>query len=921
MADFSARVTGLSGTVTDATELGTWLTDGACDVIRRLALSQPETLIRCAATAAVGTGGATLGTSAFILDVYRGTWSCAEIPADKRFEFNDSASLFKCTTRHPVYYRLNNRITILPTPTASNAFVSIVAPPTVASTDSVISTFPNDIEYLVIIYAACQNLQGKMTDLVLPSDVVLPVVPTLDSFVSLTQTLPVYSAVSAFTAPSIPADANIDFSGIGSTPTFTAPNAIVLPTLSLGADLSLSAFSQATTAPTPPVITLSDGSVAAFSTAPSFIAPTLTFTSMSTLAALTLPACVIPTAPTITDADFDSIAQPVPPADPSFTTPSITLPTAPTFTTPVLSLTDMAVLSSLTLPVCALPASPTITDIDFTSVATAPTAPPEPAFSIPSITLPASPVFVPPVSLLNLTTALATVTTQIETSEDLELAQGKLVQIGQAVNVLGTDIQNATNSFNASNTEFQAKVQEVVRECELLQTKEAQEYQAKISRYQAQVQAYATLVNSEVQKWNLNQTSKLIEVWRITVETAIAEYQAKVSATVQAWNLEQIQGAQGKWIAARQSELAKYNGDLQSALQDFNASNVEYQAGVQEVIRECELLQTKEANEYSAKLQRYQTETQVYATLINAEVQKFSLNQSQKQIEIWRTNVQATMEEYQTKINATIQAWNMEQIQGAQGKWIAARQTEIAEYSGKLQSALQDFNASNVEFQSDIQHKIQEATNLLESDRAKLQSELQKYAQELQQYQVDVNNEFQEYLQVDVAAEVTEWTTKRANLLEEFGRNSGNVLQKHAQELQQQVQSYTTSYQSWVQLIQKAVSTYQAETGYDLSKFSAELQEQSTRHTADLQNEQQEFASGIQKYQADLQYVTSTNQDYLNKYAQKIGAYGAEANNTIQQFNAILNKRNMNYQWYVDQYNRLKGQYEQGFITRGKQNG
>lgn len=738
MADFSGRVTALSGSVSDATELGTWLTDGAVDVIRRLALSQPEVLIRAASTYNIGTSGGTLGTAAFILDVYRGTYSCEEIVPGMRFKYNDSSSLFKATTKHPVYYRLNNRITVLPQPSASQAYASIVAPPTVASTDSVIATFPNDIEYLVVLYAACQNLQAKMTDLTLPADVVLPVVPMLDSFVTLTQSLPTYSAVGAFVLPAIPASANIDFSGIGSTPSFTAPNAIVLPTLSLGADLSLSAFSQTTTAPTPPVITLSDGSVAAFTTAPSFIAPALTFTSTATLASLTLPVCVLPTAPSITDASIAGIPQPVPPPDPSFTTPNISLPaTLPTYTMPV--------------------------------------------------------------SLLNLTTALGTITTQVETTEDIELAQGKLAQVAQAVNVLNVDIQNELHNFNQKNTVYQAQVQEAIRECELLTTVESQEYAALLNKYQA--------------------------------------------------------------------------------------------------------------------------EAQVYVALVNAEVQKFALNQTQKQIEVWKVNVEAELSKYQTSVNAEIQKWNSEQIQGAQGKWIAARQSEIAEYSGKLQSALQDFNAGNVSYQADIQHKIQEATNLLESDRAKVQGELQKYSQQLQQYQVDVNTEFQEYLQKDIAAELTEWTTKRANLLEEFGRNSANTLQKHAQELQQQVQDYTTDFQAWSQLIQKAAQTYQLETGYDLSLFRSELEAQSARHTADLQNEQQEFAAGINKYQADLQYVTSTNQDYLNKYAQKIGIYGAEANNAIQQFNAILNKRNMNYQWYVDQYNRLKTQYEQGFMVRGKQNG
>jgi len=151
---------------------------------------------------------------------------------------------------------------------------------------------------------------------------------------------------------------------------------------------------------------------------------------------------------------------------------------------------------------------------------------------------------------------------------------------------------------------------------------------------------------------------------------------------------------------------------------------------------------------------------QSYASQVNAEIQKYTANEMNMQIRIWETQTQGAVNEYQAKANALLQ-----------------------EYGVALQAAVAEFNEDNAEYQADLQVKIQEAQNLQTAEREKVTADLQKYAQQLQQYQIDVNTEFQKYLQVSVAAEVTEWTTKRANLLDEYRVASQNVVAQQQAEL------------------------------------------------------------------------------------------------------------------------------------------
>lgn len=711
MATFKAQVEALAGSVDSDTELGTWLSDGAIDIIHRISLVQPTMLPRFGTEATIGTSGLDVSDDAVIISVYNGTRESAEIPADTRFRAGESTSLYYATTKHPKHYFLSNKLIGLPS--SANTMASVIKPPTIGATATSVAAFPDELYPQIVLYGALQNLQAKMSDLALPDDVDLPVPPIIDAFSSVSESLPTYTAIPQLVLPAIPADADVDFSGIGSDPSFTAPNAIVLPTLDLGSDLTISALSLDSVAPVMDDIDIDAGGVDAFGTAPAFVPPSLSLTTAATLSTLTLP---VP--PNLTDVDLASVTAPTAPAD--------------------------AVLASVAIDVGTVP------------------------------------VYAGPTKALAVATAMATVTTYVDTNEDIELAQTKLLQVQQAVNDYTAEVTNSLNQFNEQATQYQAELQKGIEEARLKQTKESQEAALRVEKYSNQVRAYVAQVNAEV--------------------------------------------------AHRTTD-----------------------------------------NSVSVNL-------------------------------------------YTAGVNAVIQAWLVEEVQGTQAKWIAQRQTEISKYQQDIANELNRFNGANVEYQATIQKNITEASNQLTSESEELRTKLQEYAQLVEQYRTDVNVELQEYLQKDVASEVTEWTTKRANWLQEFQVKSTSALQQHATELNEQVQVFTAELQVWAKEIDQAIADYQAETGYDMSKYSAEAQAVVAKHAEDVRNSNTAFQAGIAKYQQDIAMITEYNQRLLVKFTQEITSYGAELGGAVGNFSAKVQKQQQQYVWYVEQYKLLSMRYESGFV-------
>jgi len=104
----------------------------------------------------------------------------------------------------------------------------------------------------------------------------------------------------------------------------------------------------------------------------------------------------------------------------------------------------------------------------------------------------------------------------IQNQEDFELAGAQLSKISAYAGVYAQAMQNQLNKFNDENVEYQAKLQEAIKEADINSSeanqeanlklqKENQEYSAKLQLYQADIAKYQNEINAQVQ----NSTSSL----------------------------------------------------------------------------------------------------------------------------------------------------------------------------------------------------------------------------------------------------------------------------------------------------------------------------------------------------------------------------------------------------------------------------
>jgi hypothetical protein len=224
MANFDAQVIDLVGSswTEDQDAVNQFITEGANEVINAMPRSMRE---RVAEETAVATGTTTSeGHKVLYMLRTDGTIDqpCRRIPANKRGRAADSDDMEYATTSDPAYYVKDGKFNILP----SGAGLLVSMPtysqtsPLDASAISTITNFPNEAEYLVVLYAAVKALQQTMNSKSssLPTDVTLPSAPVTPEIATVSYT----DATNAdATVGAIVVSAKIDISG--NAPSFVSP--------------------------------------------------------------------------------------------------------------------------------------------------------------------------------------------------------------------------------------------------------------------------------------------------------------------------------------------------------------------------------------------------------------------------------------------------------------------------------------------------------------------------------------------------------------------------------------------------------------------------------------------------------------------------------------------------------------------------
>ena len=240
MADFKTQVEGLTGlsigTSPTNDELSQFLVDGTKEVINRITALNPFETSKFCVTTNSTTNVTKTGKILSVMREHDSTTilrKCDQIDPHDRYNATDSDSLHYRSKHNPGWYELDGKIYSVPTAAGSDNDIVVTQVSYATNTghsSTAIQDFPNEYEYLVVLYGAIKSLQNALSsiDNDLPSDLSAVVLDT--SAVSL----PTYAGPSDFVLPVPPSGVDVDFSEAGTVETFVMP-VFNAPTLSTSA--------------------------------------------------------------------------------------------------------------------------------------------------------------------------------------------------------------------------------------------------------------------------------------------------------------------------------------------------------------------------------------------------------------------------------------------------------------------------------------------------------------------------------------------------------------------------------------------------------------------------------------------------------------------------------------------------------------
>ena len=398
------------------------------------------------------------------------------------------------------------------------------------------------------------------------------------------------------------------------------------------------------------------------------------------------------------------------------------------------------------------------------------------------------------------------------------------------------------------------------------------------------------------------------------------------------------------------SILNKYSSEMQNNLNKFNEENTEYAAALQVAIQNAQMA----AQEYAAEAQ---TATSTDIANKAKAMEKEAMREANK-LQKYQTDVGL----YQQEVNVKVQEWQSNEFQPKFQKWMTEYQNKLQAYQLEITDALNEFNAKNVEFQADLQIRVQNAQYaaqkatqdsqtasnvLLQNELQETSTSLQNHANQLQKYSGEIGE-----WQQEVTKSVTEWTTNNINYkLQKYFQDYTNLLQLRGLDIQENLNDFNAEnveFQADVQkkitdaqmLQQKYTQDAQLATTIDqqnksqemaarvqdeqnklqvfaleTQNYNAQINEAVSQFQSDLSNEQAKIGAEFQEYQMDLARVQQTNQDNLAEFNSLLSKYNADVQSESARFQTDLAKYNTDYQWLQDQYRMVSEQYVQMFNT------
>jgi len=173
---------------------------------------------------------------------------------------------------------------------------------------------------------------------------------------------------------------------------------------------------------------------------------------------------------------------------------------------------------------------------------------------------------------------------------------------------------------------------------------------------------------------------------------------------------EDVELASAK-LSEVQAKINEANLIIQNELNEFNEENIKYQASVQESMAE------------------FQSQNQINLQNASNSNDRLLQNAAQDAKVIVDSNAQAIQKyqteiaEYQAEVNTEVQEWQANTTKDLQ-VWQQTNAMALQEHSARMQDALNLFNEQNVEYQAEVQEKVQQAQILNQESIQNMQKDL-----------------------------------------------------------------------------------------------------------------------------------------------------------------------------------------------------
>ena len=176
MSNFKTQIKDLIRSFEDDVAINQFLTDGAKELINMM---PPELKEKCTAETTLNNSAKTMDMDGVGEILYVNRLSadsggsripCRKVPSMYGELSNDSNSLYKASATDPVYWILSSGDTailnVIPTPTANQTAVvyHVSYPSVTGSDDSTIANFPDELEHLVVLYAAIRIAERQLIE-------------------------------------------------------------------------------------------------------------------------------------------------------------------------------------------------------------------------------------------------------------------------------------------------------------------------------------------------------------------------------------------------------------------------------------------------------------------------------------------------------------------------------------------------------------------------------------------------------------------------------------------------------------------------------------------------------------------------------------------------------------------------------------